>query len=303
MLCKGSIEEANQTKACWLPADSSSSFQLCRRCHFYKITQILDLLRQDYREGQLHPPFEMYLTDPLFLKELLHPAREQALLHLFAVLSSQNKIQFDLLVNRFKQNSVFPILITKRIQGHQPGPRCKMYRHFLKDPALYTSENLCWNCWPCIAWTLKQSNERLLRAYTHTFGLHFSRLTFEIFCTTGSAIFVDLFASLYLLGKHHHLRILVDHFFHHFPLEDFKKFLLAVFQHPVFLHVFFEQKQEDFLPLPLRDVIVVKEFYTAIKKGIKAKTNTYKEELVMRTWHPSRLFPWCLDIEELKDFD
>lgn len=302
MLCKGFLQEGSTTRACWLPSVPSSSFQLCRRCHFYRITEMLDSLTQSYREGHLHPPFEMHLTDEIFLQELLHPAREQALLHLLAALSVKNRIQFDLLVDRLKYQSVFPILMTKRIQAHQPGPRCKMYREFVKDKKVYTSQTLCWNCWSCIAWLLKQDNQRLLEAYRQNFGLHFSRLSFETFTTTGSAIFVDLFASLFLLEKHHHLRILIDHFFRCFPLEDFKKFLLAVFQHPVFLHVFFEQKHADFLPLPLRDPIVVKEFYTAIKKGIKAKTNTYKEELVMRTWHPSRLFPWCLDIEELKDF-
>jgi hypothetical protein len=303
MLCKGSIQEVNQKKGCWLPADPSSSFQLCRRCHFFRITEMLDSLTQAYAKGEMHPPFEISFTDEVFLQELLHPAREQALLNLLSTLSLQNKIQYRLLQDRLKQRSVFPILMTKRIQAHQPGPRCKMYRDFLKDPDLYKSDTLCWNCWSCIAWVVKQNNTRLLTAYRQTFGLNFSRITFDIFTTTGSAVFVDLFASLHLLGKDHHIRILQDHFFHRFPLEDFRKFLFAMFQHPVFLDLFFYKTQNDFLPLPFRDAIVVEEFYRTLKKGIKCKTNMYKEELMMRTWHPSRLFTWCFDIEELKDFD
>ncbi len=68
------------------------------------------------------------------------------------------------------------------------------------------------------------------------------------------------------------------------------------------LYVFFQKLQNDFLPLPLRDAIVVEDFYRQIKLSIKEKTDAYKEELIMKTWHPSRLFPWCFDIQELEDF-
>jgi hypothetical protein len=124
-----------------------------------------------------------------------------------------------------------------------------------------------------------------------------------MFEATGSGVFVEYLASLYLLEKHHHLRTLLDQFFHRFPLDSFKRFLICLFQHPVMLSIFFEQRQNEFLPLPLRDPVVVAEMYREIKQGIKKWTNTYKEELIMRTWHPSRLFAWCFDIDELKDFD
>lgn len=29
----------------------------------------------------------------------------------------------------------------------------------------------------------------------------------------------------------------------------------------------------------------------------------YEEELVVKTWHPSRLMNWCLDTEEKRDFE
>lgn len=35
---------------------------------------------------------------------------------------------------------------------------------------------------------------------------------------------------------------------------------------------------------------------------LKARWRPYKEEFIAATWTPHRLFPWCLDIEELKDF-
>jgi hypothetical protein len=303
MLCKGIVEEVKGKKACWLPAEKTSGFQLCRRCHFHRITEILDSLTQAYTQEEIHPSSEIFLADSSFLQELLHPAREQALLNLLASLFRHNRIQFSLLLERLSCFSVFPILLTKRIQAHQAGPRCAMYRHFLKDPKLYTSDSLCWNCWSCIAWTVRQKDTRLHNLYTQNFGLHFSELTFPIVEATGSGVFVDYFASLYLLGKHHHIRTLFDQFFRRFPLEHFKRFLVCFFQHPVLLSIFFEQRQNEFLPLALQDPVVVAEMYGEIKQGIKKWTDTYKEELIMRTWHPSRLFRWCFDIEELNDFD
>ena len=300
MLCQGSIQENNSSRPCWLPSQPNS-LQLCRRCHFQRITHILDSLTRDYGNAILHPSFELLLNDKTFLQDLIHPAREQALLNLLSALFRQNKIQFERVVRHLRLHTLFPILITKRIQQHTPGTRCEMYRTFLKDSTLYTSPTLCWNCWSCIAWVLKQGNSRLLEMYTNTFGYYFSRLNHETFVATGPRVFLDLFVSLHWLQKDHHIRVLIQHMFHTFPLEDVKAFLLAFLQQPFLLHLYAEKKEKEFLPLPLQDDVVVKELRNQIKQSIKQRTNIYKEELVMVTWHPKRLFPWCLDIEEWKD--
>ena len=302
MLCKGQIQELNRTRNCWLPAEKSSPFQLCRRCHFHKITDILDQLTQDYSIETLHPNHECLLNDKIFLDELLHPAREQGFLQLLSSLFQHNKIQFIHVLDNLKEKSVFPILMTKRILAHQPGPRCCLYRWCMKDPHIFVTDTLSWNCWSCIAWCLKQRDKRLLDNYVYTFGKNFSRLSYDVFLQTGSRIFIDLAISLHLLQKEHHLRLLIDHMLRRFPLEDVKSFLLTFLQQPVMLFVFYLQKENEYLPLPLRDKVVVDTFRSQIKASIKNRTNLYKEELVMRTWHPRRLFPWCLDIQELADF-
>jgi hypothetical protein len=153
-----------------------------------------------------------------------------------------------------------------------------------------------------VAWCLKQRDKRLVENYVHTFGLHFSRLTYKMYLETGPRVFVDMAVSLHLLQKEHHLRILLDHMMRRFPLEDVKSFLLAFLQEPCMLFVFYTNKQEDYLPLPLRDTVIVKAFQTQIKESIKKRTGLFKEELIMRTWHPRRLFSWCFDTQELADF-
>ncbi len=302
MLCKGKIQEVNKTRDCWLPADKTSPFQRCRRCHFHAVTDILDRFTRDYGEGKLHPENELLLNDSVFLEELLHPAREQGFLQLLVTLFHHNKIQFQHLIENLKQKSVFPILMTKRIIAHLPGPRCSLYRSCMKDPQIFLTETLSWNCWSCVAWCLKQQEKRLLDNYVYTFGKNVSRLTYDMYLQTGPRVFIDMAVSLHLLQKEHHFRILVDHMMHRFPLEDVKSFLLGFLQQPAMLFVFYMGKQHEYLPLPLRDPIVVNAFRSQIKQSIKNKTNLYKEELVMRTWHPKRLFPWCLDIQEIADF-
>lgn len=302
MKCKGIIKEQNKEKECWLPANPSSSLQLCRRCHFLKITAILDTLTHEYWNGELHPENEIVLNDPDFLFELLHPAREQAFLNLLSAVYKQNKIQFERIVEKAKQKTVFPIFITKRIQAHSPGPRCQMYRDFMKDSDIYKAPNHCWNCWSCIVWSLKQNNTYLMELFSKNYLFHLQRLTSDIYRNNGPRVFLDFMVTTHLLQKDHVLRIFIDHCFHVLPLEDIKSLLLQFFQEPCMLSVFFRNLQNDYLPLPLRDAVVVNEFRQRVKQSIKEKTDLFKEELVMRTWNPERLFPWCLDIVELEEF-
>jgi hypothetical protein len=293
------LQEQNRVVPCWLPATNSS--QLCRRCHFNYITQTLDSLTRDYWNGSLHPDSEILFQDTEFLQELLHPAREQALLHLLAALFQTNKIQFGLLLDKLKRKTVFTILLTKRVQTHATGPRCRMCREFLKDPTLYKAQTHCWNCWACVAWSVKQNIRHLEDVFLKSFLLNLSHLTLDSF-QTEQHVFLDLLNTFELRGKYHLIRLFLDHCFHLVPLEDYKRFLVQMLSQPPFLHVLFQKTQNDYVPLPLRDAPVVVQLLQGVKQRIKEKTDLYKEELVMRTWHPSRLFPWCLDIEELEDF-
>jgi hypothetical protein len=138
--------------------------------------------------------------------------------------------------------------------------------------------------------------------YTHEFGFFFSRISPTVYHTLGPRIFADMFVSLHLQKKDHHIRILLDHFLHVFSLEEVKSLVLAFFQQPLMISVFLEGKAADYIPLPLREKTVLEEFRRQILMSIKRTTDIYKEELVMVTWQPKRLFPWCLDIGEWKEF-
>lgn len=300
MLCEGRIQEGNTERSCWLPRCPTSVYLLCRRCHFLRVTEILDRLTRDYEQGVLHPTNEMALRDNGFLEELLHPAREQALLNLLSSLYFKNKILFHLLVSRLETYRAFPIILKKRIETHthQPGTRCSMYRVFLKKKEIYSWRHLCWGCWPCIAWSLKQRDKDLQEMYIQNFGLRVFQLTETMVLQIGSKIFLDLLVSLYLLGYHHHIRIIFDHMLRVFTADTFQNLLGCFFQQGPLLSVLFEGKQDEFLPLPFRDESVVNEFKKKAKLSIKKRTNLFKEELIQVTWHPDRFFEWCLDLED-----
>lgn len=301
MHCKGFVVEQNKTRACWLPAETINTFQLCRRCHFQHITDLLDSFIREASLGELPGRAEVLFQEKQFLTHVLHPAREQALLNLLSTVFEGNKNQFHTLLGNLKTAPLFPIVVTKRIQQHQPGTRCQMYRHMMKDKDVYTSGSLCWNCWSCVAWSLKQSDPRFLAMYNN-FGYYFSRITNEVFHQTGQRVFFDYFVTLHLLGKDHHIRILLQHFLHVLPIDEFRSFLMGFCTQIPIMRVFFEQKQNDFLPAPFQDAEVVQSLRQAIKNCIKRTTDTYKEDLMIKTWHPRRLFPWCFDIQEWEEF-
>jgi hypothetical protein len=302
MICKGTIQENNRSIPCWLPADPVSLFQLCRRCYFHHITFVLDTLTSEYAQGVLHPRNEILLNNSVFLNELLHPAREQALLNLLFSLYMYNKIQFFRVLEMFKHKSVFSILITKRIQHHQPGTRCKMYRVLLKNNTLYKSEDLCWNCWSCVAWVLKQDEPRLFHMFRRSYPLQLVKMNYQEFQHIGSKDILDILVSLYLRKEDHMIKITIQRFFLEFPLEEMKEFLCTVFQQPALHAVLFLKEEPKYLPLALQDKVVIDEFKRMLKNHIKQKTDLFKEELVMKTWHPDRFMKWCLDTDDLLDF-
>lgn len=51
----------------------------------------------------------------------------------------------------------------------------------------------------------------------------------------------------------------------------------------------------------LEEVISLITSYKQIR--CQNRVNVYDEELIMKTWHPTRLMDWCLDIEEINDFE
>lgn len=299
MICQGFIQEQNHRKACWLPADQRYPFQLCRRCYFVKITEMVDTLTHEYELGILHPKHELYLTYPQFQEELLHPAREQAFLQLLSTLYNKNRIQYLNLKNKYEDKNTFWILMKKRIEMHAPGVRCKMYREFLNARC----RTMQWSCWHCICWSLRQNKKELIDHYVGNFVRAVLGVKESTVLQYGHGLFADCLNQLYLHKYEDILRLVIHHFFLTLELETVKRILSFFLQQPPGLSIVFEKKEKEYFPEALCHSSIVQEWKMEVKRSIKTRTNQYKEELMEKTWHPDRLFTWCFDIQELKDFD
>lgn len=302
MLCRGVVQEVRGPKSCWLPAERGSQFQLCRRCHFNRVTQILDELTRVYEGGEIHPSNEILFNDPSFLNELLHPAREQALMSLLASLFRKNQIQFSHVVSNLAEKSVFSILLTNRIVSHSPGTRCEMYRTLLRYPSLYMGDKVCSRCWSCLAWMAKQRGDRFQSLLKGGFGLVLWKLGPTLYKDIGDAVFVDLCASFHVRGNSHSLYLFLAQCLSHLPFEEVLQFCRILVKDPSFFSVVLGGSLDDLFPAPLRDKEVLKSLQQSVRLSIKQKTDVYKEDLMIKTWHPSRLFSWCFDLDDLSDF-
>jgi hypothetical protein len=302
MLCRGVVQEARGPKSCWLPADRSSSFQLCRRCHFHRVTDIVDTLTDRYSQGELHPPNEMLLNSRDFLSDLLHPAREQALLNLLVALHRYNKVQFLHVIHNLRERSVFCILLLKRLETHRPGRRCAFYRELLKDATLWKSEPLLFCCWECLAWGMQQRDPILVTKVEKSIPKALSKITLDLYTASGPNPYVDFCVAATLREKEWYAIAVVEFLFHLFPLETVRSFLTRLVLEEPFRGRLFCEQDLTFLPLPLREAPLLLSMRKEIYKRIKQETNRYKEDLIIKTWHPDRLFSWCFDLDDLKDF-
>ena len=89
------------------------------------------------------------------------------------------------------------------------------------------------------------------------------------------------------------------HFLQDFLLEDRYSFA-AIVSHDIgkLLHFCPDTFQQEELVAH-----VIQPLFLQWKTMMKARCDTYKEDLMIKTCHPSRLFKWIFDIEDLKDFE
>ena len=101
-------------------------------------------------------------------------------------------------------------------------------------------------------------------------------------------------------------RVLDDILLHQNPIEfqiEFRDWMGAFVETPIVIEKMLRgkisQENREFLQVWTGQQVNM-PFIKRIQRGRMA---AWKEDLIIKTWHPSRLLTWCLDLEELKDFD
>lgn len=300
MICKQILDEYGRKRPCWLPADPSSHFEFCRRCHFDKVTELLDSIRQCLVAGRETQDYEI-LTQPFFLDESLHLARHQALISLLSVLFEKKRPLFDIVLAKLKDKRDFQLLSEKLILQHTCGSRCFLYRHLMKTYGASHEKLDC--CWHCIAWILRFTKtekymKRQGRNILHALGV----LTLTTLQTYGLDTFMDIMTSLHI---YEHTSLIGMFFFHLEAVlgrDNVESFLLRFYSQPPLLDFCMAKKLNAYMPPEWNKEKFCNAAYDAAKKTIKDRLSIFQEELMERAWHPDRVVRWCMDVKELHGF-
>ena len=271
MTCKAILQEFNSQKQCWLPVEPSSPFQLCNRCTFHKVESTLDTI--------LH---HLDLFHNIgFLQCCSKEAHWPSLLLALGLLFLQDERQFHFVYRNFHSYD-FQQFLRKETAVHLPSKRCAFYRFLLREKGskLHFTD-LPWQCADCISWVLRQKD--MMGCY-EAFSNGFARKKLG---PVDNLTLINMMVSLELQKKSHIVRIL---------LAKRNDLLIEFLSQPSLLSLVYLDKVSHLTSISLS------ELSPLLLRKVKQQMDPLKEELMQKTWAPERLFQWCLDIEELKDF-
>lgn len=312
MICPGHLKKG---ESCYLPIQNKSFWGLCLSCERIENRCFLEEVQRAIKmnEVEFHFHDKVYsLNDPYFPQRYLqftvfHSSHQDPRLSLLLLTYRTNKVLFDRCITTFTQNGSFILSANLLYRSHLPQQftcgmldriQQKVRQHFLDLPT----------CPCCMSKAItRMTKEQLtIRHINHIYGIFRNHTlaqhptwfvsTFKLLQTIWEKDFEDLITF-------HRLE---DIFLHQNPIQQqiqFRDWIAAFLETPVVIEKFYTNK------ISLQD----KEYLLLwtgqemnerlLKKILKRRQNETKEELIMRTWHPRRLFTWCLDMEELKDFE
>lgn len=297
MICKNRIKENNLERQCWLPVNPNSPFSLCNRCDYQKVEEILE-----------SEEAVVYLQKPEFCALVSQDSHHQKLFAFLARLCGDNDMKFPSLFQNLLKESIHPCinyqtLLSAQILTHTPCNRCKFYQYSLKHKKFerdISYVDMPWRCWNCLASVLRliPSCYGWYRAFSN--GL----VRNQLHSPEGylDAV-IDCLVSLHLSKKDHAVRLLFDRTRQGLKDEgQAKAFLIRFLSEPCMIKSLFDKTALDFIPLVWQKKGFLQEFQRKALQNVRARNWVFKEELMIKTWEPERLFSWCFDLEDLADF-
>ena len=291
MNCKNSILEHNSKRQCWFPKDANSPFDFCIRCSYYRVDEILhSIAKGDFTA--VH-----FLEDTSVQSTCLQEKQFDSFLSALTALCKANHPSFPILYTCVEDY----IRFQQAFLRHSPSSRCCLYQSYLSKQSFSSKEahitDLPWKCWTCLAWILRQKDTLgLYQAFIRGMLSNASQASLS---TCDPSSLIDCMISLELKGKAHATRTLFEWYRRAIQNDTKAREVLDEFHcQPAMIYYVFTDPYFGYYPTNW-------EINTVPKKALKSvrKRNwVFKEELIMRTWAPHRLFPWCFDIQELADF-
>lgn len=322
-LCSANREDLFQDtrrKRCWLPSDDSSPWHYCRHCTFTQKDKLIEDMIKNIgmgRDEMLLPTGtkEKVITvlhTTWFREHCAHPASRLRLYHLMILMKKQNLPIYHTYIRDPSLSSSF----LRIIQTHRPqdtnAATCKVICDLVGQDRLRIPRQ-CPHCLYTL-WKKNRDNREQYAAFTsylreydrkpyhfpHPYEIIKDYIRYSISVGDSniqyalSAIFVHLNRRAPQEATERLYYFLQD-----FLLEDSRTFAAIL------------ERNMDVLMKYCPQWLLQVEFLTGVveparqqwKQSMKARCDTYKEELMIKTCHPRRLFNWIFDLEDLKDFE
>lgn len=289
MTCSNTIVEYNLKRNCWLPLSSTSPFEMCSRCTFHRIEEELKKIQTE--EGDL-----TLLQRKTFLTPSFEDGHQRTLLDALAKVNETRKDLVEEILQESK-GTVFHRFLNTSLTHHTTSYRCSLYRVVLQknDKKEAYQTELPWKCYGCLTWVLKQ--KKLCGLYDAFIrGLLNNRLK------EGSQHPKEIILMMTSLHIHHkkihNARLLFDIVRRTSSQEQAEHILIEFLKQPYFT----DEQRMDYIPVTWNQLEFLATVEREILPYIKKRNWVFKEELMMKTWHPDRFLLWCLDLEEMNDF-
>lgn len=284
MICQNKIQEYNIERDCWLPKDPESPFDLCKRCTYYRIEEVLS-------KGQIE-----FLSIPAFQTASCKKEHIDSLLSVFA----RKELDTRNLFLEYLKNQDFYQAIKNQAPKHRASNRCFLYQQYYKlrkmDIVGTAPLDLPIYCWPCIAWILRQ---KYMLRFSDAFLIRASAQQLRM--PPETKYIVDAMISLEINEKPNTVRTVLNSYRLAVTNDILETTIADFFSEPPTASHVFTGTAEHYIPYPNRSMIL-ETLKKRVLANIRKRNWVFKEELMMRTWAPERMVEWCFDLEERQEY-
>lgn len=308
MACKG---HHTKPDPCYFPIKPKSFWNLCVSCERIENRLFLEEVQRAIREDRIIFTFhdrEYSLNDPYFPERYLRftsflSTHQDPRLSMLLLLYKSNRTLFKSCMKTFVKDSGFILSANLLYRNHLPQQStCCMLAQIQRELQQHFTDLPTCPC--CMSKALLRipretiTNRIISHIYrifqNHTLAQHPTWFvwTFKLLQTIWEKDLEDLFTFQRLdVWLREHQQTL-----------EFRDWLGAFLETPIVLEKALSgrlsEQDREYLVLWTGQQLNAKFFQTLLKRRL----NLYKEELIMKTWHPRRIFFWCFDLDELADF-
>lgn len=306
MTCENKLQELNVQRPCWLPKDPMSPFDLCSRCNYYRVEETLSKIYHGDFTGI------SILQDTNFQLSCAKKEHCQSLLAVFTALCEKKQPSVSTLLDLYLNHKEFKCkdfeqTLKYQSRHHTSSNRCCLYRQYLKhrtsEKRVIATDVPPVNCWSCMAWILRQKN--ILGFYEAFIIVINSQRIQSLIKESNTNDIVDMMVSLEIKEKPHLVRTLFNTYRICVKNDEAKKALVQFFSQPATVSLLFTEKAIHYIPPSLlyAEDTFLQQLQKEALANIRKRNWIFKEELMIRTWAPEHMVPWCFDIEERKEFE